>query len=351
MERIRTLNDFKTFVQAAFESNEETLSRFGKTEVTQLKGYLIEANCRVDDRIGCPSGKWVSLEGGEGWYVNDADATDPSMSGEFFLDAQDPRVWKVYSLLRVSQSDTLIDNWTRRTRGLDYCWLTRSHLLQWEGKADWESRGIGIRFDDGLSKPESATSFSLKAWHGSSDRVPDLMSIIDDAKKKYAIHSIRMQKRSRNDVAMVMEWYNNGKVTINRATEIDEVFAVVTQMASRYGEGLKEASELRDSKLAAFELNFAQAIDQEAFKEVVEEGKGNMRLWLVETESQEGYKRFKGIDMHTWDRVLLDVGNDFAYLTIPGHGCVNAVPRLAALQGIDHSGNTSVLFDGVDIFV
>lgn len=319
--------------------------------MTQLKGYLVEANCRVDQGMACPFGTWVKLEGGEGWYVNNADASDPSMTGEFFLDAQDPRIWKVYTLLRVSQSDSLVDAWTRRTRGLDYCWLTRSYLLQWEGKAGWESRGIGIRFDDGLADPEKATSFSLKAWHGPSERELDLMNIIEKAKSKYAIHSIRMQKRSHMGVEMVMEWYNNGKVTINRATDIDEVFAVVTQMATRYGLGLKEATELRDTKLAAFELNFEQTIDQEAFKEIVEQGKGNLRLWLMEIDSQEGFKRFKGVDMHTWERVLLDVGEDYAYMTIPGDGCVNAVPRLAALQGIDHSGNTSVLFDGEDIFV
>lgn len=76
-----------------------------------------------------------------------------------------------------------------------------------------------------------------------------------------------------------------------------------------------------------------------------------MKLWLVEIESGDDFKRFKGIDLHTWDRVLLDVGLDFAYLTVPGKGCVNAAPRIATIQGENSAGRTSICHDGVEIFV
>jgi hypothetical protein len=75
-----------------------------------------------------------------------------------------------------------------------------------------------------------------------------------------------------------------------------------------------------------------------------------MRLWLVETESESDFKRFAGVDLHTWDRVLLDVAPQYAFLTIPGRGCVNAAPRLATIQGEDNAGRTSISFDGVDVF-
>ncbi len=350
MNKIKSLNDFKELVQASFDNNEESLSKFGRTEATQLKGYLVEANCKCGADLNCPAGHWELLEGAEGWYVNDGQDLGPDLSRQFFLDAQDKRVWKVYTMLRVNNADSYIENWIRKTRGLDNCWLTRRHLLQWEGKAGWKLRGVGIRFDDGLADSEHATSFSLKAWHGTTERIPDLFDLIADAQEKYAIHSVRWERRSGDGVAIVMEWYNNGKVTINRAADVDEVFAAVTQMSSRYADGLEAATELRDNKMAAFELGFGQQIDLDAFKQTVEQGRGSMRLWLLETESQHDFRRFRGVDLHTWDRILLDVGTDFAYLTVPGKGCVNAVPRLAALQGIDNAGKTSILFDGEEIF-
>ncbi len=75
-----------------------------------------------------------------------------------------------------------------------------------------------------------------------------------------------------------------------------------------------------------------------------------MNLWLVEVEAEPDFRRFKGIDLHTWDRVLLDVGPNFVYLTIPGSGCVNGAPRLAVVQGEDNSGKASIYHDGVEVF-
>ncbi len=42
-----------------------------------------------------------------------------------------------------------------------------------------------------------------------------------------------------------------------------------------------------------------------------------MKLWLTETERQKDFARYKGVDLHTWDRVFIDVGVNYAYLTIP----------------------------------
>ena len=109
-------------------------------------------------------------------------------------------------------------------------------------------------------------------------------------------------------------------------------------MADRYEEALLEATNLRNSTMAPFEIDFTQTIDLDAFSSTVSKGKGDMNLWLIEIEHYEDFRRFKGIDLHTWDRVLLDVGLDHAYLTIPGEGCVNAAPRLAVVQGEDNAG-------------
>ena len=77
---------------------------------------------------------------------------------------------------------------------------------------------------------------------------------------------------------------------------------------------------------------------------------GDMRLWLIEFESEPDFRRYKGVDLHNWDRVFLDVGTDYAYLTIPRKGCVNAAPRIATIQGEDNAGRTQIFFDGVELF-
>ena len=189
------------------------------------------------------------------------------------------------------------------------------------------------------------------SWYGATRKVEGLDEVLKVAKEKFAIYSSRWQKISGGSVAISAEWYSNGKVTINRALDAEEVMLSISDIANRYEDALLTATKIRNAKMGAFELDFTQTIDLDAFSSAVAMGKSNMNLWLVETESESDFRRFRGVDLHTWDRVLMDVGLDYAYITIPGKGCVNAAPRIATVQGEDNAGRTSIYFDGVEMFV
>jgi len=212
--------------------------------------------------------------------------------------------------------------------------------------------GIGVKFDDGLATEEDKGLFSLKAWHGASRYFPEIDDLIQKASDKFTIHSIRYKKDAENGIGLVSEWYNNGKITINRGSDVDEALSAIFEMSNIYQDSLTEASKIRDKKCTSFELEFSnKEIDLQRFSDVVAKGTGDMRLWLVETEKEADFRRFSGVDLHTWDRIMLVVGSGYAYLTIPNKGCVNAAPRLATLQGEDNSGRTSIFIDGVEVFV
>mgnify|MGYP006961791839 CR=1 FL=1 len=82
---------------------------------------------------------------------------------------------------------------------------------------------MGLRFSDGLSPEESSGNFSLKAWHGANRYVEGLDEILKIAQDKFAIYSVRFQKKSGGSISISAEWYSDGKVTINRAEDADEV--------------------------------------------------------------------------------------------------------------------------------
>jgi hypothetical protein len=345
MRNIQNLRDFKERLQAGFDNNEESLELFGETYSTQLKAYLIESNHSTPNAVGCPCGKWQKLDSVD-WYVNKG----KDFQNTLFLDSTRDRVWIMYSIMGATESDGYVEHWIKSTTGLDNCWLSRNQLLHWEGLGSWSRRGLGLKFSDGLSPEEEAGNFSLKAWYGANRYIQGLDEILKQAEKKFAIHSVRWQKRTNGSVSLSAEWYSNGKATINRATDVDEVLIHIAEMGNWYSDALNEATNLRDKSMGAFEIDFSQEIDLEAFSDTVARGIGEMKLWLVETEAQPDFRRFRGIDLHTWDRVLLDVGTDFAHLTIPGVGCVNAAPRIAAIQGEDNAGKTSIFYDGVRVF-
>ena len=345
MIKVSTLQEFKEKVQAGFEKNLESLAAYGENHSTQLKAYLIETNNKLS-KTQCPDGQWQKLDA-EYWYVNKFGKHPYS----FFLDSSRERVWIIYSILDSESTRKILNNWIANTQGFDNCWLSRRQLLQWENNESWNQRGFGFKFEDGLYTEENAGNFSLKGWYRPNRSIAGLEAIIDIAKENFAIHSARWEKRTDDTVVLSSEWYSNGRVTINSARSVDESLLSISEVATRYEDSLMEASKLRDESMGAFEIDFTQSLDLEAFSEKVMKGTGNMKLWLVETKSEEDFKRYKGIDLHTWDRVFLDLGPDFAYLTVPGKGCVNAAPRIATIQRETSAGRTAIYHDGVEIFV
>lgn len=346
MRKVSTLKDFKNKVQDAFDNNKESMAAYGENHSTQLKAYLLETNNKFSE-TECPDGsKWKKLDV-EDWYVNQFGNNPYSL----FLDVSRERVWIVYSLLDSDTTKKILDKWISNSQGFDNCWLSRRQLLQWENRDSWTQRGFGFKFDDGLYSQENAGNFSLKGWYRPNRSIEGLDKIIEIAKENFAIHSARWEKRRDESTVLSSEWYSDGRVTINSAKSVEETLLSISEVASRYEDSLVEATKLRDGSMGAFELDFTQPVDLEAFSEKVMKGTGQMKLWLLETESEEDFKRYKGIDLHTWDRVFLDLGPDFAYLTVPGKGCVNAAPRIATIQGETSAGNTSIYHDGVEIFV
>lgn len=347
MSNLQSFAEMKNIFQAGLEGNKDSLIRYGATYSTQLKAYLIESNIPVKSLPSAPNKSlWHGMDAKD-WYVN----VDEKHQGSFFLDTSRERVWIVYSLLKAEESDSAISNWISSIRGLDRCWLSHKHLMHYgHVKQDWVEKGIGLNFSDGLADKTDSGKFSMKAWYSSKEPILGIYEFLNRAKEQIAINSVRWQKKDGNSVAISEEWYNNGKVTVNQAFDAEEVMLSISDMANIYEDALLDATNKRNNKVCAFELNFSKTLDLEAFSDAVSIGKSSMNLWLTEVESEPDFKRFKGVDMHTWDRILMDLGPDYAYLTIPNDGCVNAAPRIATVQGEDNAGKTSIFFDGVEMF-
>lgn len=338
-----SFREFARTLQSIFEGNEESLERFQRTSEIQLKTYLVESNTQIQQSRP-PLGRWRSLDA-PGWYTIDTGRAEDFLT----VDAGGP-IWRVFSLIEATRSDAVIGEWIANVRGLDRCWLSRAQLLHWAGQGEWTQRGVGIRFDDGLEPADRAGNFSMKAWHGDREVIPGIGKVIELAQQQLAVSSARWQRVSGGRTRLLAETYSDGKITFNRAEDVDEVMNFSQALADDYRERINRANSLRNNSLAPFEFEFAQEISLESFAETVGAGRGPMRLWLVETKQERDFRRFRGVDMHTWDRIYFDLTPRYGCLTVPGKGCVNAAPRIAAIQGEDNAGKTRVLADGVDLF-
>lgn len=352
-----SLYDFKETLQEIFENTCDTIvghyDSDDEYEISgrSLKAYMIESHKKITDVCIDNFQNWRKFEDADGWYYTTEINNDSSKNKNYFVvDATSNRVWIFYTTISVKDADKIIKKLVKSTTNLDFCWLSRGILSSFKNKIGWKEKGIGLKYRDILADSDDRDTLSIKAWYG-SNKLFDWEKFIGKAKENVSVSSIRWKKIIDDELRITSEWYNYGKVTIGQSADIDETIFTIKSIAKKYEDSLNYATKLRDETFGAFELNFSKNIDLDAFSDVVLQGKTALNLWLTETSSEKGFKRFKGVDMHTWDVVFLDMAEDYAYLTIPGNGCVNAVPRMAAIQSEYTSGKTDLYFNGDEIFV
>lgn len=147
------------------------------------------------------------------------------------------------------------------------------------------------------------------------------------------------------------EWYPDGRAVIGSSEDVDSVILTANMVSDHYYDELDLATERRNRTNGSFELSFPERVDLDRLLGSISGGTVDLRMWMVETERGSEITRFGGVDMHTWDRVLLDVGPDFTYVTIPGNGCVDAVPRFATVEGRTMADRVRIHCDGSEVFI
>lgn len=350
--RPKSLLEFKEIVQAIFSNtlnDRDDRDDFADMS-SSLKAYLVENNNPYLPNVPQFS-EWMQLGELKPWFYA---VMEEKPENFLIYDNSLGRVGVLYTMLKVRESTKIIEKWIFHTPNLDHCWLSKKQMMSFELSPFWEEKGIGLKYRNALGRHkqgDEASRISLKAWYGSGDN-DEWKEDIKPIREKAALSSIRWKKIVDSETKMSIEWYNYGKVTVNYADDVDEVIQEISMMARRYHSALLDAEKMRNEKLCAFELLFAKDIDVGAFSECVAFGKSSLKLWMMETdESSRDFKRFRGVDLHTFDPIYMDVSQRYAYLTVPMGSCVNAAPRIAVIQSENTSGNTLIEFDGVEIFV
>lgn len=347
----KSLQEFKEIVQSTFSNTlndrDDRLEFFDTSK--SLKAYLVENNNDSLPKIPEFS-EWKHLDDSKSWYY----ATNINSPKNYVIyDNSLKRVGVLYTMLKVTNIDRMIERWISYTPNLDHCWLSKKQLMSFEHYPHWVEKGVGLRYRNvlgKLNKGEDAPTLSLKAWYGSGSG-DDWIRDIGPLKKKAALSSIRWQKIQNSMTKVTSEWYNYGKVTVSYAEDVNEAMQEISQMARKYNESLITVGKMRDENLCAFELSFSKKVDIQAFSDCVVAGRTSLKLWMIETESSVDFKRFRGVDLHTWDPIYIDITPEYAFLTVPMGSCVNAAPRIAVIQSENTAGDTSIEFNGDEVFV
>ena len=330
----KTLRDFKIAFEDSLSENIDATDHYNSSH---LKVQLVESNISEIPQINDFS-TWRSFEDTSNWYYCDSNA-DYIVINRF-----SQRVWAVFSLMKIESFSRVMDSWIKNSLNLDKCWISSTRIKKIGIDNSWAERGIGLRYYDLLADEDSQSKVSLKAWYGPNDVISE---IIGKLQNHFAVSSYRFKD---NATSTVSEWYSNGKITFNSSDDSDVVLDCVFKAMRYYDEELGRATKLRNESKGCFEFEFSQAVDLERYSDLVGKGKSELQLWLSEIQSLPDFRRYRGVDMHTWDRIFLDIGDTYAYMTVPGKGCVNAAPRFVSVQGETILGKTQVYYNGDEVF-
>ncbi len=327
------LNGFKEQIIGVFEKN------IGNDITNKaLKSYLIESNLGEPPIISGFT-QWQSIGGS--WYSCN------SQSGYFILNVGNGRIWTLHTLMPVKLADKIVDLWLRNT-GLDRCWFTGDYLSNYGKKNGWKEKGVGIRYRNATTSPSDGVHFSLKTWYDEGlDK--DIRTIIETARDRFVTTSVRWRTEGTEGNTINTEWYNDGKITTYYSDDVDKLISVIESIGDQYTKSLRQFEEYRNQKRSAFEFQFKCRVSLDEYSESLRSGKSGLKLWMRETERDADMRRFSGIDLHTGDRILLDMADSYAYMTIPGKGCVNAAPRFLAVNGENALGKIKVFYEGAEI--
>lgn len=331
----KTLFDFKEHALSNLRAN----SNKENGKQTHLKVQLIEVNT---DEIPNINGftTWERLDGTNSWYMC-------YNSSEFYvINKVNGRVWALYSLSKIDSFIRTTGAWINGNLLLDNCWTSASMIQNMINNKGWTEGGIGLRYEDCTTPSVDRTSVSIRAWYGNDAGVRGLFS---EARDDFSISSLRL--KSNSDDETKSEWYTNGRITVNSSEDVDTVIYTIGEIANHYYRELEQATKWRNEENGSFEFSFSRKVNLDNYESRVSKGTKDMKMWMIKTEGSKDFFRFGGVDLHTWDRIILDMGCEFAYMTIPGNGCVNAAPRLVTVQGETVTGKTKVFYNGDEIFV
>lgn len=346
--RVQTRRDLEEYLSQALI--DEYFFREGGNIVRQvstyLKSYLLEVHPRQADQVDVFAatniGELHATREPSLWHVID----DRGVS--HFVDFLDSRYPMVHTIALTEDSDAFVRKLTSRSQ-IDNCWFPSDWL-----KTSLEGQIFGFRlfFQHGLGGlEESSHAEALRRELGKdvppafrlqvSDYIgadEDLETLRDSTRfgSQSALDSLAWRFSDEDGRFIHDEVWHYGKVTANGTSwnrHLDSMLALKTAYSSLV-HLLEENINLRTStgrlEGAPFTIRFRQGrvVDVGDFATSLGDPRGPMRLFGLAEQLSDEVWYVEAVDLHTNDRISLDVRPDTIRAYIREGACGNVLTRL-----------------------
>ncbi|AEF96073.1 hypothetical protein [Methanotorris igneus] len=339
-------------------------------EQNVVKTYILESNTHPKklSRI-IKTGKIELLDEYEFYMLRIGD------EGYFFIDAKNPRFWKLYTLQKSEESDKYFNKLISPIKSrLDNLWMPTGDLEKFLKKADYV-RGLSTKHDEtpfylDNGVEEIANKLSIS---GNGESVYKLIEIIqslspddiqefekliedfqlsNDTKIKKIFNTIKklhefkhLMRITKSKIKIVSEddkdkfvledIYYWGKFTV-KGTSIEKHNEIVDETIENYEQKIEiiedslidyTSSDWDDRIPLIYEFE-KEIEDLKSFVEGLISVKEPFRIWGLAKQVEEDMYYISGVDLHNGDRFSLEVTPWWMRLYLPKGSCGNTALRL-----------------------
>jgi len=306
----------------------------------KLKTYIIESNI---EKINSES-----LKG----FFSIKDTKDSSLkilsaklNGKetlnFYLDVEDKRFWKLYSLYDSGLTEQFIKKLVEQNNSkLDYLWMCSTLLEKY--MRYWRNTGFGVKFKiKFLTKEneEEIKDVSMRFWGGNTQEVINNLRESTLLKKGINLSAVGLNHEveggyTKENITSL------GRFTVMRGNSIDSHFnllqkikndysKIINIIESKYRMGYEEKENKLKLSGSPLYIDFSNPLeDVGKFVDIMVSSINPFRLSGVKRMVDNNFVRVFGIDLHTNDLINMEITPNWMAIYLKSNSCGNVITRL-----------------------
>jgi len=344
---ISTRKDLTNFFQSSLEKSSDIEQEKDEEDLPlkTLKSYIIESNLIRMPQLKI-KGININFKDTKDNTLKIMNASDGTNKAKFFGDFLDKRFLIFYSFDNTKFTDKIINSMVSAPKSnFDYPWFFNSFMKRTGEYGGNES--FSVKFENEFVRDgkeiNNVDKLSMRLWGGNGIKIIDEL---DTTSLNRGLSLSNIGIKFGSDGSFIKENISfNGKFTLLNGTSINEHFHLLTKIKSEYGKIVQKIESNRiEYTLSGEKVNivgepifieFNEEIeDLKYFIKVLTSSTKPFRLWGINQFIEKDYVSTKGIDLHTGDKIDMDITKNWMRIYLPNGSCGNVITRL--LTNIQH---------------
>jgi hypothetical protein len=333
--------------QGAMEGSYESIKEDQELEENQnlLKTFLIESNAEnVQKRVENESENPIEVKGtkDDGFFTIKVEVDDENR--HLYLDKMDERFWAIHSIEKSDVVSNFVDSvvYPRFTK-LDYSWLSNSFLEEIGQDESVQLNQFSLRYKDEFrnemdEEDEDVDKLSMRLWGGRAGSVLSTLRDNPELQNSTSLKRVGIRRDFNGSVLHDRVDYrskftSHGETIEGHLYQVREVknkyYEILenleTDYALKYNQ--RESGVSLNGKPVTIEFD-KQIADVQRFAQKLFSTVQPFRVWSVFNKFRDDYLICSAVDMHTGDKINIELSKNRMRIYLPEDSCGNVILRL-----------------------